>query len=98
MPKVHGCTEKSGVEISGLWVQRWEDGRTASVRQSWGWQWAGGVPGGVGTEPTQTPALPRSPQTPQPLHAACTLTAAEAGWCPHLKAIAEEKTNHTVCQ
>lgn len=26
MPKVHGCTEKTGVEISGLWVRRWDDG------------------------------------------------------------------------
>lgn len=70
----------------------------ASVRHPWGWQWAGGVPGSVGTELTQTLALLCSPQSLHPLHTACTLTAAEAGWCPHLKAIAEEKTNHTVCQ
>lgn len=73
-------------------------GMMASVMHPQGWQWAGGVPGGVGTEPTQTPALPCSPQTPQPLHTACTLAAAEAGWCLNLKAIAKEKTNHTVCQ
>lgn len=23
---MHGCTEKSGVEISDLWVQQWDDG------------------------------------------------------------------------
>lgn len=73
-------------------------GTMASVRQCRGWQWAGGVPGGVGTEPTQTLALPSSPRTLHPLHTACTLAAAEAGWCLNLKAIAKEKTNHTVCQ